>query len=65
MKTNQTWQDALAALKPQIKTLPKVEVRRKVSLRSDDFRYEVRYIEPRWDRVSAGTGSKTSHSMNF
>lgn len=62
MKTNQTWQNALAALKPQIKTVPKVEVRRKVSLRKDDFRYEIRYIEPRWDRAGA---SRTSHSVNF
>ena len=62
MTTKQSWQDALAALKPQIKTVPKVEVRRKVSLRKDDFRYEIRYIEPRWDRAGA---SRTSHSVNF
>ena len=62
MTTKQPWQDALAALKPQIKTMPKVEVRRKVSLRRDDYRYEIRYIEPHWDRAGA---SRTSHCVNF
>ena len=63
MTTKQPWQDTLAALKPSIKTMPKIEVRRKVSLRRDDYRYEIRYIEPRWDRESMS--NQTSHNVNF
>jgi hypothetical protein len=63
MTTKPTWQDTLAALKPSIKTVPKIEVRRKVSLRRDSCKYEIRYIEPRWDRESMS--NQTSHSVNF
>lgn len=46
------WKQALASMKPKVKVIPKVQVRRKVSLRSDSFLYEVEYVKPSWETLS-------------
>lgn len=51
MTTKTDWKDTLAALKPRVKVIPKVEVRRKKSWRSDSFVYEVEYVKPSWENL--------------
>ena len=47
--TKKTWQETLAAIKPKVKEVQKVEVRRKKSWRKDDFTYEVEFVKPTWE----------------
>ena len=46
-----TWQETLASIKPRVKTIQKVEVRRKKSWRSDSFVYEVEIVKPSWETL--------------
>ena len=52
MTTKTDWKETLASLKPKVKTIPKVQVRRKVSWRGDDFRYEVEFVKPSWESLT-------------
>lgn len=48
-KQKQTMQEQLARIKPVVKHIEKVEVRRKESWREDDFSYSVEYVKPSWE----------------
>ncbi len=48
-QTKQTMQEQLARIKPVVKHVDKVEVRRKSSWREDDFAYSVEYVKPTWE----------------
>ena len=50
--TTKTLAEQLQAIKPQVKAIPKVQVRRKVSWRSDSFEYEVEFVKPSWELLS-------------
>lgn len=50
--TTRTWQETLAAIKPQVRTIEKVKVIRKKSWRKDDFRYEVEFVKPTWESLT-------------
>lgn len=52
MTTKPTWQETLASLKPKVKAIPKVQVRRKKSWRKDSFEYEVEFVKPTWESLS-------------
>lgn len=52
MTTKPTWQETLASLKPKVKAIPKIEVRRKTSWRKDSFEYEVQFVKPTWETLS-------------
>lgn len=52
MTTKPTWQETLASLKPKVKAVPKIEVRRKTSWRKDSFEYEVQFVKPSWESLS-------------
>lgn len=52
MTTKPTWQETLASLKPKVKAIPKIEVRRKTSWRKDSFEYEVQFVKPTWESLS-------------
>lgn len=52
MTTKPTWQETLASLKPKVKAVPKIEVRRKTSWRKDSFEYEVQFVKPTWESLS-------------
>lgn len=49
----QTLAEQLLALKPRVKAIPKVEVRRKKSWRSDSYAYEVEFVKPSWESLSS------------
>ncbi len=51
--TTKTWQETLASIKPQVRTIDKVKVMRKKSWRRDDFTYEVEFVKPSWETLSA------------
>jgi hypothetical protein len=51
--TTKTWQETLASIKPQVRVIPKVKVMRKKSWRRDDFTYEVEFVKPSWETLSA------------
>ena len=51
--TTKTWQETLASIKPQVRTIEKVKVMRKKSWRRDDFTYEVEFVKPSWETLSA------------
>ena len=42
--TTKTLAEQLQAIKPQVKAIPKVQVRRKKSWRKDSFEYEVEFV---------------------
>ena len=50
--TTKTLAEQLQAIKPQVKAIPKVQVRRKVSWRSDSFEYEVEFVKPSRELLS-------------
>jgi len=50
--TNKTIAEQLQAIKPQVKAIPKVQVRRKKSWRKDSFEYEVEFVKPTWETLS-------------
>jgi hypothetical protein len=52
MSIKTDWKETLASLKPQVKAIPKVQVRRKKSWRSDSFEYEVEFVKPSWETLS-------------
>ena len=52
-KTTKTWQETLAAIKPKVRTIEKVKVIRKKSWRKDDFEYDVQFVKPSWESLSA------------
>lgn len=52
MTTKPTWQETLASMKPKVKAVPKIEVRRKTSWRKDSFEYEVQFVKPSWESLS-------------
>jgi len=47
-----TLAEQLQAIKPQVKAIPKVQVRRKKSWRRDSFDYEVEFVKPSWETLS-------------
>ncbi len=51
--TTKTWQETLASIKPQVRVIPKVKVMRKKSWRRDDFTYEVEFVKPSWESLTA------------
>ena len=51
--TTKTWQETLSSIKPQVRTIEKVKVMRKKSWRRDDFTYEVEFVKPTWETLSA------------
>lgn len=50
--TTKTLAEQLQAIKPKVKEIPKVQVRRKKSWRSDSFEYEVEFVKPTWESLS-------------
>lgn len=50
--TTKTLAEQLQAIKPQVKAIPKVQVRRKKSWRKDSFEYEVEFVKPTWETLS-------------
>lgn len=50
--TTKTLAEQLQAIKPQVKAIPKVQVRRKKSWRKDSFDYEVEFVKPTWESLS-------------
>ena len=52
MTTKTDWKQTLASIKPKVKVIPKVQVKRKVSWRSDSFLYEVEFVKPSWESLS-------------
>lgn len=52
MTTKTDWKQTLASLKPKVKAVPKIEVRRKTSWRKDSFEYEVQFVKPTWESLS-------------
>jgi hypothetical protein len=50
--TTKTLAEQLQAIKPQVKAIPKVQVRRKKSWRKDSFEYEVEFVKPTWESLS-------------
>jgi hypothetical protein len=50
--TTKTLAEQLQAIKPQVKEIPKVQVRRKKSWRRDSFDYEVEFVKPSWETLS-------------
>lgn len=52
MTTKTDWKQALASIKPKVRTIPKIEVRRKTSWRKDSFEYEVQFVKPSWESLS-------------
>ena len=50
--TTKTLAEQLQAIKPKVKVIPKVQVKRKVSWRSDSFLYEVEFVRPSWESLS-------------
>lgn len=52
MTTKTDWKQALASIKPKVKVIPKVQVKRKVSWRSDSFLYEIEFVKPSWESLS-------------
>lgn len=52
-KITKTWQETLAAIKPQVREVQKVKVIRKRSWRKDDFEYDVQFVKPTWESLSA------------
>jgi hypothetical protein len=53
MTIKPTWQEALAVLKPRVRTIEKVKVIRKKSWRRDDFTYDVQFVKPSWESLPA------------
>jgi len=47
-----TLAEQLQAIKPQVKAIPKVQVRRKKSWRRDSFDYEIEFVKPSWETLS-------------
>ena len=47
-----TLAEQLQAIKPQVKAIPKVQVRRKKSWRRDSFDYDVEFVKPSWETLS-------------
>ena len=50
--TTKTLAEQLQAIKPQVKAIPKVQVRRKKSWRKDSFEYEIEFVKPTWETLS-------------
>ena len=50
--TTKTFAEQLQAIKPKVKEIPKVQVRRKKSLRADNYDYEVTFVKPTWESLS-------------
>ena len=50
--TTKTLAEQLQAIKPKVKAIPKVQVRRKKSWRKDSFEYEVEFVKPTWETLS-------------
>jgi hypothetical protein len=47
-----TWKETLASIKPQVRAIEKVQVKRKKSWRKDDYSYEVTFVKPSWESLS-------------
>lgn len=47
--TTKSFKEQLHAVKPLVKVVSVVQVRRKKSWRADDFQYEVEYVKPTWE----------------
>ena len=49
--TTKSLKEQLLTVKPLVKVVPVVQVRRKKSWRNDDFRYEVEFVKPTWETL--------------
>jgi hypothetical protein len=48
----QTLSEQLKTLKPHVRTVPKIEVRRVTSRVFGGYNYEVQYVKPTWETLS-------------
>lgn len=51
-RTTQTLSEQLKNIKPQVRTVPKVEVRRVQRRVFGGYEYDVQYVKPTWEALS-------------